>query len=427
MNCSACGTAVDPSQRFCPKCGALVGQDPTAPDPLIGTKIGGKYQIVKLLGEGGMGSVYEGEQSLGTKVRRVAIKTLHPHLSKDPKVLTRFQREVGTLSELDHPNTIQVFDFGSTAEGQLYIVMEFVQGPALADVLAKGGAIEPDRAEKILAQICGSLEEAHAHGIIHRDLKPENVVLTERAGKKDFVKVLDFGIAKRGGEEDKNEQKLTQQGMVLGTPPYMSPEQFTGKPIDARSDVYALGVMAYEMLTGTLPFKAESAWEWATQHMTVPPIAMDSTPQGKRVPERMRLAITRALAKNPDDRWPGVKEFFDAFSGVSGAAAIGAAGPVRPARLVRRRSWRRRRPTLRRSVRWRHRSTRRAWRPRRERIRHQVPVARRTRPPHKDTGVQPAFRKRRRAPTAAVVEVAGFSSRSLVWSASEASSSSCSH
>src|SRR5439155_4743649 len=145
----------------------------------------------------------------------------------------------------------------------------------LADLLEKDEAMGPVRVDKIMNQVCGSLEEAHGRGIIHRDLKPDNIVLTERAGQKDWVKVLDFGIAKRSGEEDKNEQKLTQQGMVLGTPPYMSPEQFTGKPLTATSDVYSLGVMAYEMLTSKLPFTANTAWEWATQHMTVPPIAME--------------------------------------------------------------------------------------------------------------------------------------------------------
>ena len=131
--------------------------------------------------------------------------------------------------------------------------MEFLQGKSLADYIEKEGAMMPDRVAHIMDQVCGSLEEAHGRGIVHRDLKPDNVVLVERAGKKDFVKVLDFGIAKRSKEEDKNEQKLTQQGMVLGTPPYMSPEQFTGRPIDARSDIYSLAVMSYEMLTGQLP------------------------------------------------------------------------------------------------------------------------------------------------------------------------------
>src|SRR6185436_14057044 len=209
-----------------------------------------------------------GEQKLGGTSRKVAIKTLHPHLSHDPKVLARFERECSTIAELQHPNTIQVYDFGKTDDGTLYIVMEYVEGRSVADIIEQEGPMDPARVEKILVQVCGSLEEAHSRGIIHRDLKPDNVVLCERAGQRDWVEVLDFGIAKRSNEEDKEEKKLTQQGMVLGTPPYMSPEQFTGEPIDARSDVYSLAVMAYEMLSGRTPFSGNTAWERTTAHMT---------------------------------------------------------------------------------------------------------------------------------------------------------------
>jgi serine/threonine-protein kinase len=332
MECPSCHAQIDPG-KFCPACGAsLAGAAPAEPvDPLLGKTLGNKYRVVKLLGEGGMGAVYMGDQQLGTKTRHVAIKTLHPHLSKDPKVLARFEREVGTVAELEHPNTIQVYDFGKTDDGILYIVMEFIQGMNLADLLEKNGAMEPARVEKILNQICGSLEEAHGRGIVHRDLKPDNIVLTERAGQKDFVKVLDFGIAKRSGEADQNEQKLTQQGMVLGTPPYMSPEQFTGKPIDARSDIYSLAIMAYEMLTGELPFRANTAWEWATQHMTQPPRDIDATAVSARVPQRMKDAVKKGLAKNPEERFPTVRAFFDAFSAGAPAVATAAAPPGQPA------------------------------------------------------------------------------------------------
>ena len=190
---------------------------------MIGQVLGGKYKVVSLLGEGGMGCVYEGEQQLGTAKRKVAIKTLHPHLSMDAQVKARFEREVGTIAELEHPNTIQVYDFGATPDGILYIVMEFLHGKSLAALLEREGALSPERALHIFQQVCGSLEEVHTRGIVHRDLKPDNIVLVERAGRKDFVKVLDFGIAKRANEEDRKEQKLTQQGTVLGTPPYMSP------------------------------------------------------------------------------------------------------------------------------------------------------------------------------------------------------------
>jgi serine/threonine-protein kinase len=281
---------------------------------MIGVTLGGKYRVVRLLGEGGMGAVYEGEQQLGTTKRKVAVKTLHPEMSRDEKIKARFQREVGTVAELEHPNTIQVYDFGTTPEGILYIVMEFLSGKSLGDLLVKEGAMPPDRVAHVMRQMCGSLAEAHGRGIVHRDLKPDNVILVDRAGEKDFVKVLDFGIAKRSNEEDKQEQKLTQQGMVLGTPPYMSPEQFTGRPIDARSDIYSLGVMAYEMLTGRLPFSGNTPWEWATQHMTAAPVPMESLPEGMRASPAMRGAIQRALAKSPAERFQTVKEFNEAFS-----------------------------------------------------------------------------------------------------------------
>jgi serine/threonine-protein kinase len=255
---------------------------------------------------------------LGTTARKVAIKTLHKHLSHDESIIARFKREVGTVAALEHPNTIQVYDFGAMEDGTLYLVMEFVSGKSVADTLIQEGPMDPTRVENIMKQVCGSLEEAHGHGIVHRDLKPDNVVLCERAGQKDWVEVLDFGIAKRSSEHDPNEAKLTQQGMVLGTPPYMSPEQFTGQPVDARSDIYALGVMAYEMLSGKLPWEANTAWEWASKHMTEVPTPLERNLDPAKianVSQPMRDAISRALAKNKDERFATVKEFFSAFSG----------------------------------------------------------------------------------------------------------------
>ena len=279
-------------------------------DPLIGQLIGGRYRVTGVLGEGGMGVVYVGEQQMGSTVRKVAIKTLHAHLSKDPSVIARFHRECGTVAQLEHPNTIKFYDFGSTADGTLYIAMEFVAGKPLADVLTHG-PLSVERTIKIMRQVCGALDEAHMQGIIHRDLKPDNVILTDRAGETDFVKLLDFGIAARTESADaQKEQKLTQQGMVLGTPPYMSPEQFTGKALDARSDIYSLGVMSYEMLAGRLPFDADTPWQWATQHMSVQPIPFEVSAPAKNIPEGMRKAILRALSKNKEDREPTAREFF---------------------------------------------------------------------------------------------------------------------
>jgi len=283
-------------------------------DPLIGQLIGGRYRVTGVLGEGGMGIVYVGEQQMGSTVRKVAIKTLHAHLSKDPSVIARFHRECGTVAQLEHPNTIKFYDFGSTADGTLYIAMEFVAGKPLADVLSHG-PLSVERTIKIMRQVCGALDEAHMQGIIHRDLKPDNVILTDRAGETDFVKLLDFGIAARTESADaQKEQKLTQQGMVLGTPPYMSPEQFTGKALDARSDIYSLGVMTYEMLAGRLPFDADTPWQWATQHMSVQPIPFEVSAPAKNIPDGMRKAILRALSKHKEDRQASAREYFTELS-----------------------------------------------------------------------------------------------------------------
>jgi tRNA A-37 threonylcarbamoyl transferase component Bud32 len=316
MQCEACGEANAEGARFCARCGAILPSGPKGPDPLIGQILGGRFRVTGVIGEGGMGVVYQGEQQLGSSVRKVAIKTLHQHLSKDPSVLARFHREVGTVAELEHPNTIKVYDFGTTGDGTLYIAMEFVAGKPLSDVIRDDHRLNADRVVKILRQVCGALDEAHNKGIIHRDLKPENVILTNRAGETDFVKVLDFGIAARSESADaQKEAKLTQQGMVLGTPPYMSPEQFTGKALDARSDVYSLGVMAYEMLTGRLPFDADTPWQWATQHMTAQPMAFEVAAPTSTIPSNLRGSVMRALSKDREQRQSSAREFFDELSG----------------------------------------------------------------------------------------------------------------
>jgi tRNA A-37 threonylcarbamoyl transferase component Bud32 len=315
MKCEACQHQNIDDARFCANCGALMPPVvEVGADPMIGQLIGGRYRLTGVLGEGGMGIVYVGEQQMGSTVRKVAIKTLHAHLSKDPSVLARFHRECGTVAQLEHPNTIKFYDFGSTADGTLYIAMEFVAGHSLANVL-QHGPLSPERVVKILRQVCGALDEAHMQGIIHRDLKPDNLVLTDRAGEIDFVKVLDFGIAARSESADaQKEAKLTQQGMVLGTPPYMSPEQFTGKALDSRSDIYSLGVMTYEMVSGRLPFDADTPWQWATQHMTAQPMPFEVSAPAKNIPEAMRRAIMRALSKNREDRQSTAREYFAELS-----------------------------------------------------------------------------------------------------------------
>ncbi len=318
MECPACEHENAEGTRFCAKCGALLPVPRKEnEDPLIGKVVGGRFRITGILGEGGMGRVYTGEQQMGTSVRKVAVKTLLAEHAKDHQVVARFMRECGTVSELEHPNTIKVYDFGQTDTGELYIAMELLNGKSMESVMETGGPLDPKRTLTILEQICGSLEEAHDKGIVHRDLKPANIFLTTRPGsKEDYVKVLDFGIAKRD-ESTKQETKLTKQGTVLGTPPYMSPEQFKGQELDARSDIYSLAVVAFEMLTGKLPFEADNPMGWALQHLTAVPTSLDSFPHGAQIPSGIKNAIMHALQKGKDQRPANIREFYRELSSSS--------------------------------------------------------------------------------------------------------------
>ncbi len=220
-------------------------------DPLIGTKLaGGRYEILDALGEGGMSVVYKAKQELVDRI--VAIKTLKMKLLADPMLLKRFEREVKTLSRLNHPNIVTVFDC-IVENGQPYFVMDFLQGCSLQELIIEEKRLSPGRCKNIFGQVCNAVDHAHRNGIVHRDLKPANIMLMDISGQ-EFVKVVDFGLAKIGEEA----QRLTQTGEIWGSPLYMSPEQCNGHSMDARSDIYSLGAVLYESLTGTVPFAGTS-------------------------------------------------------------------------------------------------------------------------------------------------------------------------
>lgn len=273
---------------------------PPREDSLLGTVVGHRFEIVSRVGAGGMGVVYKARQ-LGMD-RWVAVKMLLKELAHDPKVVKRFKVEALAASRLTHPNTIRIYDFGQTEDANLYIAMEFLEGRSLERALRREGPMPARRVLHILKQIAASLSEAHSKGIVHRDLKPDNIFLTTVDGDPDFVKVLDFGVAKLR-EADRRQGTLTQAGVIFGTPRYMAPEQCRSLSVDHRADLYALGVIAYEALTSVPPFDAESPLAILIQHVQESPKPLASVRPDVEVPEEVERLVMRCLEKAPERRF----------------------------------------------------------------------------------------------------------------------------
>ena len=279
---------------------------------MIGTTLDGKYILIEVIGRGGMGVVYQAQDT--SIDRRVAIKILLSEHLSDTVNVKRFRHEGKAASRLNHPHVITTYDFGISSAGQPYIVMDYLQGSSLEDLIEKEGTVAVDRAIKIMIQACDALAHAHKHGVIHRDIKPSNVVLVKFEDQSDFVKVVDFGVAKLIGGNQEG-QRLTQAGDVCGSPIYMSPEQCIGADLDCRSDIYSLAVVLYEMLTGTLPLCGKTMVDTMSKHLNEVPPSFNVTRPDLFIPERLESIVFKALAKNPDDRQQSMEELMVELQG----------------------------------------------------------------------------------------------------------------
>ena len=356
--CPKCGSVyTDTGARFCPKDGSMLVEiqarkppappSPAAPSSGSGTgvrtplppgKVGldrasslsnqildARYQVMKKLGEGGMSYVYLAKEiSSGDTV---AIKVLSPRLASDKSSVERLRREAGLAMRLDHPNVCRILRLGESEDGLIYLVMPFLKGELLSDREVRGGPMDMTLGVTLLKQMCAGLHHAHELQIIHRDLKPENVMLVpDDDGGVERAVVMDFGLAKER-RADPAIAKLTATGIILGTPEFMSPEQIRGKPLDARSDIYALGIVAFEMFTGKLPFQGRNAQEMMIARLRSQPIAIRRLRPD--VPDAVEKALTKALQTNPDDRFTTAIEFAEALTGSAPSSGSGFLGKLK--------------------------------------------------------------------------------------------------
>jgi len=293
-----------------------------ADDPLLGRVLADRYQIEHKLGEGGMGSVYLARHTAIDK--EVALKVLHGEFSRNRELVERFLQEARAASRIRHENIIDITDFGSTPDGYVFFAMELLEGQDLHEVLARakleGQTLPWGRIRHIFLQVCAALEAAHEQGIVHRDLKPENIYLVEWYGHADFVKLLDFGIAKMTESKEEG-RRLTKTGMLFGTPEYMSPEQARGEHADHRVDVYAMGCILYQMLAGQVPFEADNFMGVLTRHLTDEPPPLTEALPRSGAPQALEVVVRRALTKPREQRYQTIREFADAVARLGDEAA----------------------------------------------------------------------------------------------------------
>lgn len=318
--CATCEQRYPADFLVCPRDATPLTDEATSNvDPLIGVLVGETYQIVRVIGEGGMGRVYEARH-LRLRERKVAVKTLHADLARNAEIVARFMREAESASSLDHPHVVDVFDVHHLADGTPYLVSEFLEGEELAGYVVGRGPMPPAMAASVARQICSALGAAHARGIVHRDMKPENVyvlrasieAVASGAGRDLDTKVLDFGISKAGGADRTG---LTRTGVIMGTPSYMAPEQARGSHVDHRADIYSVGAVLYYALTGKRPFDSNDPTSTLSMVLTQDPPRLRAL--DPRIPEALELVVQRAMAKDPNDRFQtmaALERALDAFA-----------------------------------------------------------------------------------------------------------------
>ncbi|MBS1990712.1 MAG: serine/threonine protein kinase [Cyanobacteria bacterium SZAS LIN-3] len=307
--CPVCKREFPATQAVCPTDKSMLMY--VQKDELIGTVLNDRYRVLVEVGRGGMSIVYKGVHEMMD--RTVAIKMLQSQHVTDQLSIKRFQQEAQAASHLQHPNIITVYDCGVVATGQPYIVMDFLEGESLTDIIKSGNHLPYQRVVPIFIQACEALEHAHQKGVIHRDLKSSNIMLVEVEGKKDFVKVVDFGIAKLTNASGKVAQNLTQTGEIFGSPIYMSPEQCLGQNLDSRSDIYSMGAMMYEALSGLPPLMGDTIYATMKMHVSQMPEPFSKARADLKIPEAVERIAFKALAKKPEQRFQTMQEFRDAL------------------------------------------------------------------------------------------------------------------
>jgi len=317
MVCPACNTRYDEGGAFCSRDGTPLVKNPDAlKTDLVGQILADRYRVVRLIGEGGMGQVYEAQHVNINK--RFALKLLRPEIVSNAEAVARFRQEAWASSSIGHENIIEIEDFATLPSGAVYLAMEFLDGKALSERMREEPALSFGESLDVMLQVSSGLAAAHDKGIVHRDMKPENIFLGQKYGRP-LVKILDFGIAKVSGAE--GNRSLTRTGTIFGTPHYMSPEQALGKTLDHRADIYSVGVIMYELFTGKVPFEAESFMGILTKHITTQPMPPRQAAPERDIAPAVEAIILRALAKEPDERYQTMAELGGELAAIAGELA----------------------------------------------------------------------------------------------------------